>query len=209
LKAALANQGFSFDDYFELIKTSISKKYLIERDIKTKVSVTDDDIKNQFYNHYSPDAKKGSSYNLQVIRVSPKNYKSFAAAKDQIDKALQAIKGGEAFEEVARRMSDDDTSSAGGDLGFFPEEQLSTAFKKQIKKLKLGQVSAVFGDKDTGLYILKVKDIKTSDTEKLDKVKEELRAQIITKEYQHQIALWIERHRQSAFIHKAKVAKEQ
>jgi peptidyl-prolyl cis-trans isomerase SurA len=209
LKNALATQGFSFEDYFELIKVSISKKYLIERDIKTKVSVTDDDIKNQFYNHYSPGAKTGSTVHLQVIRISPSNFKTFAAAKDVIDQAHKSIRSGEAFEEVARRVSDDESAQAGGDLGFLPEETLSAGFRKQIKKLKLGQVSTVFGDKDSGLYIIKVKDLKTNDSEKLDKVKEELRAQIITKEYQHQIALWIDRHRQSAFIHKAKVTKEQ
>ncbi len=203
LKAALTAQGFVFEDYFELIKASISKKYLIERDIKTKVSISDDDIKNQFYNQNSLEAKNGASIHLQVIKVTPKNYKTYAAAKDTIDKALKAIQGGESFDEVAKRHSDDSSSTSGGDLGFLPEETLSTEIRKQIKKMKLGQVSSVFGDKTSGLYIIKLRDIKTNDTERLEKVKDELRAQIITKEYQHQIALWIERHRQSAFIHKA------
>jgi hypothetical protein len=48
-----------------------------------------------------------------------------------------------------------------------------------------------------------VTDIQSGETSRLEKVKEEIRAQLAAGEYQHQIQLWLERNRQSAFIHLA------
>ena len=80
---------------------------------------------------------------------------------------------------------------------------MSSAFREQVKGLKIGQVSPIFGGDSGRYYILKLVDIKTSDSERLDKMKEEIRAQLASAEYAHQIKLWLERQRQSAFIHRA------
>jgi len=117
---------------------------------------------------------------------------------------LKDLKTGEAFEEVAKRFSDGPTASSGGDLGVLTESQISPAIREQLKKLQIGQISDVFGGKEAGGYfILKLKDVKTADDERYTKMKDEIRAQLLASEYQHQIALWLERQRQISFIHLA------
>jgi peptidyl-prolyl cis-trans isomerase SurA len=204
LKHALSDQGFSFDQYFELIRVSVSKRNLIDRDIRTKVSISDDDIKNYFYNHYAKTAVVPMAYKLRVISVSLKNYKTASGARDVAQTALAAIRSGESFEDVAKRTSDDANAESGGDLGTLTEDQISPAMRDQIHKLRIGQVSDVFGGQPNGaFYIMKLEDLKTAESERLEKMKDEIRNQLTTTEYQHQITLWLERERSTAFIHRA------
>lgn len=202
LKTALTQQGFSFEDYFELIRASASKRNLIDRDIRTKVSISDADVKNYYYNKLSTPAAAIRAYRIQIIFVSSKNYKTPSGAKETAERALQAIRGGEAFEEVAKRFSDDASASSGGDLGTLTEEQISPAIREQLKTLQIGQVSPLFGNPSQGFYILKLVDVQSSESGRLEKMKEEIRNHLLAAEYQHQIRLWLDRQRQSAFIHR-------
>jgi peptidyl-prolyl cis-trans isomerase SurA len=203
LKSALNHQGFSFDDYFDLIRSSASKRNLIDRDIRTKVIITDNDVKNYFYNNYAKATGAIRAYKLRIIVVSTKSFKTPSAAKDAISRAQKALKDGDAFEEVAKRYSDDASASSGGELGTLTEDQMSPAIREQIKKLSIGQVSEVFGNPASAYYLLKLEDVTSDETGRLEKMKEEIRNQLIAAEYQHQIALWLERQNQNAFIHRA------
>ena len=203
LKSALAEQGFSFEDYFELIRNSAAKRNLIDRDIRTKVSISDDDVKNHFYNHLSRGTAAPMAYKVKIIAVSPSNFKVASAANDAIETALQAVRAGESFEEVAKRTSDDASAQSGGDLGTLTEDQMSETIRSALKKMQIGQVSEILGDNKSRLYILKLVDVTSTENERLKKMSDEIRNQLASAEYQHQIALWIERQRQGAFIHKA------
>lgn len=203
LKSALAEQGFSFDDYFELIRASTSKRNLIDRDIRTKVTISDDDVRNYFYNKYARSSSAPNAYHVAIISVSSRNYKTPAAAREVAARAANDLKAGDSFEEVAKRFSDGPTASSGGDLGTVPDDQLSGAIREQVRKLKVGQVSEIFGTPQTGYSIIRLIDVKTADNERLEKMKNEIRNQLTASEYQHQIGLWLERQRQNAFIHQA------
>jgi peptidyl-prolyl cis-trans isomerase SurA len=204
LKKALGEQGFTYEQYFELIRISLSKRNLIDRDIRTKVTISDDDVKNYFFNHYARTSTIPMAYKINLITISLKNFKTPTAAHDVAVSALQAIRGGESFEEVAKRSSDDDNASSGGELGTVSEDQMSPLIRDHATKLQVGQVSEVFGGPANGAYmILKLSDVKSSDTEKYEKMKDEIRNQLFSNETQHQISLWLERQRQDAFIHRA------
>ena len=200
LRSALAEQGFSFEEYFELIRSSASKKALIEREIRTKVAVSDDDVKNEFYNR-SGSQSSTRAYRVQLITTSTRTFKNLNAAREALQRALTALKSGEAFDEVARRVSDAPNASAGGDLGVLAEDQMSPAIRDQVKKLKIGEVSPIFSSGDS-LTIVKLVDIQSEESSVFDKKKEEIRARLYAAEYQGQIQLWLDRQMQNAFIHK-------
>jgi parvulin-like peptidyl-prolyl isomerase len=201
LKSALRDQGFRFEDYFELIRSSASKRNLIDRDIRSKATVSDDDVKNYFLNHYAQDSQGERSYTIKIILVSPASYKTAAAARDIAEKALESLRGGEKFEEVAKRVSDDVSAASGGELGTMTEDQMSPIIRDEVKKLQTGQTSSVIGNSKTGFFIIKLVDIKVGESARLVKLREEIRQQLIAAEYQHQIQLWLQRQRQASFIH--------
>ena len=201
LKQALSDQGFKFPDYFELIRISISKRTLIDREIRAKVSISDDDVKNYFYNHYSKNTPVPRSFRLEAITIPIADYKNATAAYDVANRAKKALEDGESFEEVAKRFNSDGSV---GDLGVLSEDQMNPMIREEAKKLKIGEHSGIFGGPAAHVYmILKLASLTTGSNEQLEKMKEEIRAQLATTEYQHQISLWIERQKQSSFIHRA------
>lgn len=201
LKNALREQGFTFDDYFELIRASASKRNLIDRDIRTKVTISDDDVKNYYYNHYAQKNEPSNrEYQLRIILVSPKSYKNPSAARDTALRGRKQIEQGESFDEVAKRISEDSSS----EVSTITEDQMNPLIREAVKNLKPGEVSSVVGNPKAGYYIIQLVDVKLGESKGLsNKVKEEIRTQLVSAEYQHQISLWLERQRQSAFIHLA------
>jgi peptidyl-prolyl cis-trans isomerase SurA len=200
LRSALKEQGFAFDEYFNLIRSSVSKRSLIDRDIRTKVYISDDDVKNHFYNQIQKPGTIPFSYRIQILTVTPSNYKTKGAALSVAQDAHRTIKAGEPFTEVAKRVSDDASATTGGDLGMLSEDEIAPQIRSQVKKLKVGEVSDVLGNESSRYFILKLVDIKTGAEDRLAKVKEEIRNQLATSEYQHQIALWLQRQRLNAFV---------
>ncbi len=201
LQSALMEQGFKFADYFELIRAGIAKRNLIDREIRTKVSISDDDVKNQFYNQFAKASQAPRSFHVKIITVTPSNYKSGSAAREVIERAKSQVTGGESFEEVAKSMSDDSSATNGGDLGVLTEDQMSPAIRDALKKLRIGETSGVLGDQKSRLFLLKLVDIASSETERYKQMKEEIRNQLAASEYQRQIQLWLDRQRQTASIH--------
>jgi peptidyl-prolyl cis-trans isomerase SurA len=199
---ALQEQGYSFDEYFELIRVTIAKRNMVDRDIRTKVSISEDDIKNYFFNHYAKGSATPRSYQVKIITITPQNYKSAATARETAERALKELRGGETFEDVARKLSDDPTAESGGDLGILTEDQMSPLIREQTKKLQIGKISDIVVAPSGALMILKLIDVRSGETERYEKAKEDIRSQLAAAEYQHQISLWLERQRQSAFIHR-------
>ncbi len=200
LKEALQEQGFSFDDYFELIRMSVSKKNLVETDIRTKVSVTDDDVKNFYFNKFNRDTKAPRTYSFQMISVLPSDFKSSQSAHEVLERALREIKAGEAFDEVAKRITD---GAGDGSLAKVPEDQLSSSLKAEMEKMKIGELSGVLGTPNSQFFVIRLVDVTAGDDERYQKIKEDIRNQLAASEYQHQISLWLDRKKQNAFIHKA------
>jgi peptidyl-prolyl cis-trans isomerase SurA len=206
LKSALLEQGYKFEDYAELIRISSSKRMLIDRDIRPKVAISDDDIKNYFYSHYAGKSNGHRSYHFQIILITIKNYKSLNAAHDLAIQSLKEIKAGEPFEEVAKRVSDHPSASYGGDLGALQENEISSTFDP-VKNLQIGEVSSVLGGISEGHFlILKLVDLKSNESEHLEKMKDQIQNQLTTSEFLHQISIWLDRQRQIDFIHRTKEA---
>jgi peptidyl-prolyl cis-trans isomerase SurA len=202
LREEISRSGFRFEDYFELIRLSTAKRNLIDRDIRSKVSISDDDVKTAFSQRQPKAGGAPSSYRVKLISFSRSNYKSAKAMQETAERAMVSLKSGDTFEDVARRFGDD-TQEGGLDLGSLTEEQMSPAIRTQVKKLKVGGVSPVFGDGASRLFILKIVEVSSTEDSRFASVREEIRNQLAAIEYQRQIQLWLERQEQQAFIHRA------
>lgn len=193
LKQAIVQQGFAFRDYFELIRIGASKRNLLDREIRTKVSVSDDEIKNYYMSHHSKSTAPQLVYKVRWI---------FASQQKTIESALFEIKNKRSsFSEAAKKYSEDSSSSPkGGDLGEMSESQISPLIKKNIRGISIGQVSPILGDSKSGFFIFTVDNKFTSHEAGLKIHADEIRARLTSAEFTKQIRFWLERKKQSAFI---------
>lgn len=93
--------------------------------------------------------------------------------RDKKEKAKQAavvaeerLKKGEAFEAVAKSVSEGGTANKGGKLGWFKEDQISKEIRLDVVALKKGSYSEIL-ESNLGYHVIKLEDIKEVDGEKL------------------------------------------
>jgi peptidyl-prolyl cis-trans isomerase SurA len=188
------------DEYFELMRIGLSKRNLLNGEIRSRVNVSDDDVRNYYFNMAMKNSSIPLEYSLQLIVVSPKTYKTPRDAQAAAEEALRSIKQGEPFAEVAKRLSDDPSAQNGGDLGYVAGEQLAEPLRSAVRKLQIGALSDVLKGPN-GYMIVKLVDAKSAESQKFNEAKEQIREQLAKEEYKKQLVIWAERARNSAYVH--------
>lgn len=166
----LKQWGLTIDEMKARIRRDESVKKLFNKDITSKINITDADVTN-FYN-----ANRGSfnlpepQVHMAQIVVTPRpdpnvrNLKNDKAKTDEeADRKIKAIEArlrqGEDFTMVAQSYSEDpQTTPNGGDLGFLPESSLdktSPDLRRLVLSLQPGQLSPIIHTPD-GFRILKM-----------------------------------------------------
>jgi peptidyl-prolyl cis-trans isomerase SurA len=194
LKSAIGREGYGFEDYFRLMRISIAKRNLIDREIRNKTAVSEDDLRAEYNRAHSGSKSFGGSFRLFLIRISKANYKSAAAAREEAAGALAALKNGESFEEVAKRFSEDPSHESGGDLGYLAYGEMSPEIQAEVRRLGPEKTGEVIEDRNSFL-IVRVGDIKFDTDSAYEREKDSIRARLMEGEFRHQVRLWLDRER--------------
>lgn len=102
------------------------------------------------------------------------------SSKVKAEKILAEVKANpNKFEELAKKYSQDPSSAEkGGDLGFFPVNQMVPAFSKVAFSTKPGEISNVVKT-EFGYHIIKVIDRKRAGVQPYDEVKDQIGKYIV------------------------------
>lgn len=196
----LKSKNFVYDDYYELMKVGLQKRALLDREIRNRVNISDDDIRNHYFNTLSKNSTAPMDYNISLIAINFQTYKNAKAAEQMAQETLQRLRQGENFAEVAKSVSDDPSAQNGGELGFLSQDALADSLKASVKKLQIGALSEIVKT-PTGLVILKLNDIRSGENQKMLEAKEQIREQLAKEEYKKQLYLWAERAKNTAYVH--------
>jgi peptidyl-prolyl cis-trans isomerase SurA len=154
----LKNSNRTLDDVKHDLRRSMTIDKLINKEINSKVTVSDADVNNYFNQHKAEFDLNEAQYHLADVRVTsmpsqqPANLQgskatSDADAKKKIDALKNRLDSGEDFGTIAMNFSEDpNTSSSGGDMGLVPESELRSdpTAGAAILKLKAGETTGVF-----------------------------------------------------------------
>jgi peptidyl-prolyl cis-trans isomerase SurA len=152
----LATRNITLADFKADLRRSITVDKVINKEITSKINITDDDITAYYNQHKAEFNLIEPQYHLAQILVTTqptpqtKNVankaQNDAEARRKIQMIQNRLDSGEDFASVAVNLSEQpETAQNGGDLGFVPESSLKgdkTAFDA-INKLKPGQYSTV------------------------------------------------------------------
>lgn len=155
----LEADGIDFNRFQEELRNEILIARLKEREVDSKILITDAEIDNYLKNQQSQGGKD-DEYSLSHILVlvpeqaSPEQIK---AKRTIAEKALDQIKGGADFRQVSAGVSDAQNALDGGPLGWRPAARLPQIFVDSVKTMKVGNVSAVLRSAN-GFHIIKLLD---------------------------------------------------
>jgi len=169
-KDLLKEQKMTIDDIRNELRKSITIDKLVNKEITSKISVTDAEIKN-FYEKNKESFNLPESYHIAHILVTPvadpdlrngKNddAKSPDEAKQKAARLLKEVQGGRDFATVAKESSEDPSSGPnGGDLNFQPLqaiENIDPRLAQAVQKMRPGETFPQVIETRFGFHILKL-----------------------------------------------------
>lgn len=198
LQAALAAKNVNMSEYQDFIKTSLERQGLIEREVTSRIRISDEDVSSYYLANKGPSASQIFEYTLAHIAFNPKNGGD-AAARARAEAVEQKLKSGQSFDKLAEQYSEDANFSQGGLLGTFKAGEMLKELEEPVKRLAPGEFSAVI---KTPLAFEIVKVIKRTliADPKLDEEREEIRHALYTEAFKRQFRLWLNQKRDESFI---------
>jgi peptidyl-prolyl cis-trans isomerase SurA len=154
----LKEKKITVDDFKRDLRRSLTVDKVLNKEITSKINVTDQDITNYYNAHKAEFNLIEPQYHVARILVTTtpnpqvhnlKNDKAQteADARKKIQMIVNRLDSGDDFGTLAMNYSEDaETSGSGGDLGFAPESSLHNTdpgTRDAMTKLKPGQYSAV------------------------------------------------------------------
>ncbi|MGA2021210.1 MAG: SurA N-terminal domain-containing protein [Candidatus Sulfotelmatobacter sp.] len=153
----LQEKKITLEDFKRDIRRSITVDKVMNKEVSSKINVTDQDINDYFGAHKSEFNLIEPQYHLAQIIVTPtpnpqvhnQNNKAQneADARKKIQMIANRLDSGDDFATLAMTFSEDpDTSGNGGDLGTVPESSLRNidpGTREAVMKLKPGQYSTI------------------------------------------------------------------
>lgn len=201
LREALKREGFTIEEYRKRIKDHILRSTLVNREIKSKIVITREDIKA--YYDKNPDAfGAAEKYHLEVIMIRvAENADSFTSKRilQQMEDIQQNIKAGKSADEVIRMFSDAPFKVLGGDLGSFDLSSLDPKIREAVKGMKPGQYSEII-ETDQGYKIFKLLNMVKSTAKPLAEVSEQIENMLYKDIVDQKFTTWLKELKTRSYI---------
>ena len=164
-RAKLAKEGVDFKKFREEIRNEITFTRLREREVDSKLLVSDNEIENYLLTQNKQDGKSEEIELAHILVQIPEqaSAEKIQASKQRADQAWAQLRGGAQFAQVAAGFSDAKDGLQGGNLGWRTADRLPTIFQEALQNMKPGEISAVLRSPNA-FHILKLLDKRNKDT---------------------------------------------
>jgi peptidyl-prolyl cis-trans isomerase SurA len=164
LREALTKDNIPFAKYREDIRNEIVIQRLREREVDQHIAVSDAEVDAYLA---TVKAQKGGDAEYLVAHIlvlipEQASADQIEAKRRRAEEALQSIRSGADFAQVAAGFSDASDNLTGGNLGWRPAARLPSVFADVVPPMKVGDVSPVLRSA-AGFHIIKLIDRRNKD----------------------------------------------
>jgi len=189
LRKALVTQGLTYTEYHEQTKQQILRAKLVNREVRSKIVITDQDIK-EYYDQHAEEYVYEKKYHLRnfYIRLS-----SFATDADrqealrQMETVRAELKAGKTIDELAKSALQPNALVESDDMGLFKIEDLSRQLRETIRDMKPGDMTPVI-EAPFGYQVLMLEEVVDTagktQAEAAAEIEDKLFNQIVDQKYQ-------------------------
>jgi peptidyl-prolyl cis-trans isomerase SurA len=193
LKIALSREGQTPASYRSSVKAELEKNELINRQVKNKVNITNDDVE-RYYKLNSKNYRADDRAHIRVILLTLPEKAPAEQVQATVEKAkalYDRIKAGEDFATLAREYSQGAGSVDGGDIGWIKRGTLIAGIEEvAFDKLSIGQVSPPFRT-SLGVQILKLEGRESGNVQPLSVVAPKIREELYAKALEERFNRWL------------------
>jgi len=201
LRRGLASQGMTMEEYRQEIEEQIRRTKLVNREVKAKIVITKEDIKEYYESHREKYAgeKKYYLWNMFIKVSSNSGSSQRNKARNRMEALLSQLKQGRSFESLVDELKQSTSAIQGTDLGLYRLDELSEQLRQVVKKMKTGEFSTVL-DANFGFQILYVQKIDESQNQPLAAVESEIEELLYTEFVDNKYQEWLEELRARSHI---------
>jgi peptidyl-prolyl cis-trans isomerase SurA len=155
----LETDGIDFNRFREELRNEILIARLKEREVDSKILITDAEIDNYLKNQQNQGGKDDEFSISHILILVPEQAspERIQAKRVIAERALDQLKGGADFRQVSAGVSDAQNALDGGPLGWRPAARLPQIFVDAVKNMKVGDFSPVLRSAN-GFHIIKLTD---------------------------------------------------
>jgi parvulin-like peptidyl-prolyl isomerase len=200
LEEALKSQGMKVAEYREKLKNQMVIQRVTSMEI-SGVNVSDDEVKS-YYRRNVKDFMEPGRVRLSHIVSMAKEEESpgkAALAEAKISTALREIRAGADFAEKAKKISEDGSAEAGGDLGWFMRGKMLPVFEDTAFSMKKGEVAGPIRTQH-GFHIIKVTDREEPKQTPFEEVAAKIHDKLAAEAFSRKRNTWIEKLRTQAYV---------
>jgi peptidyl-prolyl cis-trans isomerase SurA len=129
-----------------------------EREVYLRIRITDAEV-DRLIDEQRRAAQANAELNLaQILITVPEgaDEATVAARKAVAEAALARVRSGEAFDAVARELSEDTNRQRGGEIGLRPADRLPDVFVSAVALQATGEIAPALLRSGAGFHVLKV-----------------------------------------------------
>ena len=158
LREKLRSDGIDYSRFRSNLRDQIMIERLREREVYNRIKISEEDIDRVLEQQRSEAAANAEVNLAQILVTVPEGADpaTLAARQQRAEEALARLRGGEAFDAVARALSEDGNREKGGEIGMRPTSRLPDSFVEAAQAIKPGEISAQLLRTGAGFHILKV-----------------------------------------------------
>lgn len=203
LKEFLKQRGISYAQYRKNIEQSIEQERLLEREIRSAISIKEEDIRAYYYQEIK---RKGGekSYHIRQLflptgtptEIKEEREKKLALAKKIFEEHQQGIP----FEKLVQKYSEDETEKESlGDLGFVSERDLIPELQTAVKRLRLNELSRPI-ETAVGIHLIELLKVQKEEEESYQDAKDSIYRALYEKEFKRILKNWVRSKKEGAYI---------
>ena len=200
LQQALIKEGSSYEKYRESMRNDLIKTRVMQREIRPRMSVTNEEI-GAFYQEHRDEYEGKLRVRLQMIALPVSDGSNPAVKEEQRVKAqtiLKRIRTGEPFEALANEFTPA-SARDGGDIGYVEKGSLSPSIEEVAFGLKPGEMSDVI-ETPQGFCIIRALDRRGGGSLSVKATREDVEERIYRDKMEKKYAEWLAERRQKAHV---------
>lgn len=193
-------EGLTYETFREQIKEQLIQTRIVNREVKSKIVITDVEIK-AYYEAHQSQYTGVTKYHLRHILMKTASQSSDERenVRLQMQRIHERLKGGEAFASLAKVYSQAATAQDGGDLGFFETRLLATPIRDALAGLASGQFTPVI-DTEQGYQVFFVEEMVHTGGKSLQEATSEIQDKLFAEVVEEKFKTWLKELRQRAHI---------
>lgn len=185
-------------NHVQTVRDQLLLMRVVDQHIRGNITIGDSELK-RFYQEHRDRFALPEEYHLSQIIIQVRSSDGLAEALTKARRAMDDLKRGEKFEDVARQYSDGANALQGGRLGLVRQGELLPAIEEAVAHLVPGGISNII-ESPEGIQIIRMDDRKAKQFRRYEEARREIQELVYRQKSDDMYQSWLIELKNKAYI---------